>query len=296
MNATRCGTVAIVGRPNVGKSTLLNRIVGQKISITSRKPQTTRHRLLGIHTAGPNQFLFIDTPGWQRQPKGHLNRFMNRQIDIALSDIDAVVMVCDARRWMDEDEEVAAALPHGELPCLLALNKHDRVHPKERLLALMAELDQRHHFRHMIPTCALSGDNVDLLLETIAQYLPEARHRYGEDEVTDRPVRFLAAEMIREKLTRQLGDELPYAVHVTLDKFEEQDAITHIEATIWVEREGQKAIVIGNKGERLKLVSSEARIDLERLLDRKVYLRCWVRLQENWSEDPRHFPLAEPGE
>lgn len=296
MTETRCGAIAIVGRPNVGKSTLLNRIVGQKISITSRKPQTTRHRLLGIHTAGLNQFLFIDTPGWQRQPKGRLNRFMNRQIDIALSDIDAVVMVCDARRWTDEDEAVAAALPYDALPCLLVLNKHDRVEPKERLLALMAELDARHRFRHLIPTCALSGDNVERLLDALAHYLPLAPHRHDADALTDRPLRFLAAETVREKLTRQLGDELPYAVHVTIDSFVEQPGLTRIEATIWVERESQKAIVIGSKGERLKRVSSEARIDLERLLGHRVYLRCWVREQENWSADPRHFPLVEPGE
>jgi len=282
---TRCGTIAIVGRPNVGKSTLLNRIVGQKISITSRKPQTTWYQVLGVATLDEAQMIFVDTPGWQYRPHRQLNRLMNRQINAALSGVDIVVMVADARGWHDDDANVVALFETLECPKILALNKHDQVTDKKQILPLIEDVRSRHHFDEIIPTNARRGDNVEVLLELISAALPPGPHRFPKDQITSHGERFLVAELIREKLIRGLGDELPYSVSVVIESFRDTKDIVEIEAEIWVEREGQKGIVIGAKGARLKAIASAARKDIETLLQRPVYLQTWVKTKGKWSDD-----------
>jgi GTP-binding protein Era len=281
----RCGHVAIVGRPNVGKSTLVNRIIGQKISITSRKPQTTRFQVLGIANADGAQLIFADTPGWQARPRTHLDKLMNRQIDAALAGMDAVLMVADARAWQPEDERVAARMLAADCPRFLALNKVDRMDVKSALLPLLADLAARLPDVEIVPISALKGSGVDNLVRAIAARLPEGAAVYPDDQVTNRSERFLAAELIREQLMRQLGDELPYAVNVTITSFEDRPERTHVEAEIWVEKAGQKAIVIGRGGSRLKEVGTAARLALERMLERPVFLRTQVRQREGWTND-----------
>lgn len=282
---TRCGHIAVIGRPNVGKSTLVNRIIGQKITITSRKPQTTRFQVLGIANTAHAQLIFADTPGWQPRPRTQLDKLMNRQIDAALAGMDAVMMVVDARAWKPEDDAVAEQLLAAKCPRFLALNKIDRLPDKTALLPLLAELAARLPEVEIVPVSALKGSGVGKLVEAIAARLPAGEALYPDDQVTNRSERFLAAELIREQLMRQLGDELPYAVNVTITQFEDRPERTHIEAEIWVEKAGQKAIVIGRGGARLKEVGTAARIALERLLDRPVFLRTQVRQREGWTND-----------
>ena len=284
-DSQRCGYVAIVGRPNVGKSTILNRCIGQKISITSRKPQTTRFSLQGIYTDKQNQLVFVDTPGWQRKPTKRLNRMMNKEIDHALEEVDMIVMVAEARRWLAEDDAVAKLLQRAGCPKILVLNKHDRLQKKDDLLPIMQAAAKDYDFHEILPTNALQGDNIDKLLELLIDLAPASNHVYAEDELTDKPVRFLVAEMLREKLMRSLGDELPYAISVVIDKFEQTDTMDFINATIWIERPAQKGIVIGKQGARLKSMASAARQDMEKLLDKRVHLETWVKLRPNWSDD-----------
>lgn len=289
----RCGHVAVVGRPNVGKSTLVNRLIGQKISITSRKPQTTRFQILGIANTAQAQVVFADTPGWQPRPRTQLDKLMNRQIDAALAGMDAALMVVDARGWKPEDDPIAEQLLAASCPRFLALNKIDQLKDKAALLPLLAELAARLPDVEIVPISALKGKGTDELLDAIARHLPLAPPLYPDDQVTDRSERFLAAELVREQLMRQLGDELPYAANVVITKFEDRPERTHIEAEIWVEKPGQKAIVIGRGGARLKEIGTAARLALERLLDRPVFLRTQVRQKEGWTEDPRVLSRIE---
>ena len=283
----RCGFVAIVGRPNVGKSTLLNQILEQKISITSRKPQTTRYQILGIRTLHGSQMLFLDTPGWQRRTGDGLAKRMNRQVRESLMSVSAAVMVIDGRGWVAEDTDVARLVDQLDCPKILVMNKLDKVGEKQQLLPLIADVTRQHQFDEVIPACAKTGDNVDVLLAALAPMMPEATHMFDDDMLTDRSERFLVAEILREKLMRHLGDELPYSVSVVIDRFADSGEGTEIDASIWVERDTQKGIVIGQGGERLKTIASSARVDIERLLERHVFLRTWVKIRSGWKNDPQ---------
>jgi len=284
--AHRCGFVAIVGRPNVGKSTLLNRMIGQKLSITSRRPQTTRHRILGVLTRPDAQLLFLDSPGFQTRSRGALNRLLNRTAQQAAQDADVVVMVCDAKGWSRADAALAALLP-TDRPVLLAVNKVDSVRDKATLLPLAEQAARTRRFDEIVPVSAHTGHQVDLLIELCAARLPEGEAIYGADELTDRGERFFAAELIREKLFRLLGDELPYESTVVIDRFEELPRLRRIFATVLVERDAQRAIVLGSGGERIKRIATEARVELERLLDARVYLELFVKVRSGWADDER---------
>lgn len=284
---TRCGYVALVGRPNVGKSTLLNHLLGQKISITSRKPQTTRNNVLGIKTEGENQFLFVDTPGLHLNQKGAMNKYMNKAASTAIRDVDVVVMLVDRLVWNEEDEAVARRLEGLALPLIVAVNKCDQIEDKEALLPHLKTLTERLKPAEIIPVSALRGMQLDRLEAVIAKYLPEADHFYPEDQITDKSSRFLAAEIVREKITRQLGAELPYQMAVEIEEFGQERGILHIGALILVEREGQKRILIGDKGDRIKQIGQQARVDIERLFDAKVMLKLWVKVKSGWSDDER---------
>lgn len=289
---TRCGYVGIVGRPNVGKSTLLNHLVGQKISITSDRPQTTRHNLLGIHTEGNDQIIYVDTPGQHGTEKRALNRLMNRHARSVLADVDVLIMVVEAGRWKADDDLVLDRLSQergfeqGRAP-LLVLNKVDLVHPKEKLLPFMQACAARAPFAELIPVSASGGTNLDRLLSCIRERLPEAVHLFPADQITDRSERFLIAEIVREKVMRRVGDELPHQITVGIERYVEEADRVHIHCQILVEREGQKAIVVGHKGERLKQAGIEARRDVERLLDKHVRLDLWVKVKGGWSDDDR---------
>lgn len=285
----RCGYVAIIGRPNVGKSTLLNHILGQKISITSRKPQTTRHRVLGIKTQGAIQTIFVDTPGLHQGADADraINRFMNRAASSAITDVDVVVFVLDRMHWGEDDEWVLEQVKRADCPVILAINKVDQIKDKKQLLPFLESCKDKLDFAEIIPLSALNGSNLDSLEKAIACRLPEAVHFFPEDQVTDRSMRFLAAEMVREKIMRQLGAEVPYAMAVEIEDFKDSGKSLHIHALIMVERDGQKRIVIGNKGARLKLIGQEARQDMEKMFERKVMLKLWVKVKSGWSDDER---------
>ncbi|MEM6606630.1 MAG: GTPase Era [Pseudomonadota bacterium] len=287
MSDHRCGYVAIVGRPNVGKSTLLNHLIGQKLSITSRKPQTTRHQVLGIKTTERAQMLFVDTPGIHGKASRELNRVMNRAATSALQGVDVVVMVVDRAAWRDDDERVLKFCRSENTPVLLALNKIDLTEDQAELLPHLDHLGSTNVFDALIPIAALRGTNLDVLESEIIERLPAGPFLFSEDEITDRSTRFLAAEIVREKITRQLGDELPYSVAVEIEDYKVEGRITHISALILVERKGQKAIIIGNGGERLRRIGTEARVDIERLLDGKVMLNLWVKVRGGWADDER---------
>lgn len=282
--AGHCGTVAVVGRPNVGKSTLLNRLVGQKISITSAKPQTTRYRILGIKSLPPHQIVYVDTPGLQKRPVKALNRAMNRETMSAVSDVDLVVLVVEAGRWTRSDDHVLQRCGSGDRAVLLAINKVDTVREKGLLLPFIADCAAKGQFADIVPVSAQSGDNLDELERCLVERLPTRPLLFPEDQVTDRSERFMVAEIIREKLMRNLGQELPYATGVIIDAFKPEGATIHIAATIWVERSGQKAIVVGARGAMLKRIGEQARLDIERLLDSKVFLRTWVKVREDWAD------------
>jgi len=281
----RCGLIAIVGRPNVGKSTLLNQILKQKISITSRKPQTTRYQIIGIHTEGDSQIVFVDTPGWQIAPKNRLNRLMNREVKQALSDVDLVLMLCDSRQWTLGDEKIATLVHESGVPAILALNKIDLLKNKNSLLPAIAKISENYsNFSEFIPVCAKTVSGVEALLEFIMFSLPERPFIFPKGQVTDRPERFLCGEIIREKTMNYLGDELPYTTTVVIDDFEELETITNIIATIWVGRDSQKPIVIGKNGSLLKRIASDARSDIEELLQRKVFMKVWVKTKRGWLD------------
>lgn len=283
----RCGYVAIVGRPNVGKSTLLNHILGQKLAITSRKPQTTRHTMLGIKTEGNNQAVYVDTPGLHKENEKALNRYMNKTATNALRDVDVIVFVVDRNRWTEEDELVLEKVKLSKEPVIVAVNKIDRLEDKKEILPHLEWLHGQLPDAQIVPISSLHSQNLETLEKLINQCLPESEHFYPEDQLTDRSSRFLAAEIVREKITRQLGAELPYQVNVEVEQFKQQGAVLHIHALILVERDGQKKILIGDKGERIKRIGQEARIDMETLFDSKVMLNLWVKVKRGWSDDER---------
>lgn len=283
----RCGYVAIVGRPNVGKSTLLNHILGQKLAITSRKPQTTRHNMLGIKTEGNVQAIYVDTPGLHKQNDKALNRYMNKNAAAALKDVDVVIFVVDRTRWTEEDQMVLERVQFVRGPVLVAVNKADRLDDKTEMLPHLEWLAQQLPNAEIVPISALQGKNLDLLEKLVAERLPEGEHFFPEDQITDRSSRFLAAELVREKIMRQLGAELPYQITVEIEEFKQEGRILHIHALILVEREGQKKIIIGEKGERIKRIGQEARKDMEVLFDSKVMLNLWVKVKGGWSDDER---------
>lgn len=284
---TFCGYVAIVGRPNVGKSTLLNHLLGQKLSITSRKPQTTRHNMLGIKTENNTQLIFVDTPGLHsNQPKA-INRYMNRAAESAIRDVDVVVFVVDRNVWTEADEKVAEEVFKSNVPVIIAINKLDRLESKADLLPHIEMLSRQFPEAQLIPVSALQGQQLDELEKAIQQHIPQGIHYFPEEQVTDRTQRFLAAELVREKITRQLGAEVPYEVAVEIESFKVEGNVCHIDALILVEREGQKKIIIGEKGARLKKIGQQARLDMERLLGSKVMLKLWVKIRRGWSDDDR---------
>ncbi|MGS0893446.1 GTPase Era [Burkholderia stagnalis] len=280
----RCGMIAIVGRPNVGKSTLMNALVGQKISITSRKAQTTRHRITGINTFDDAQFVFVDTPGFQTRHSTALNRSLNRAVTSTLTSVDLILFVIEAGRFGPDDQKVLDLIPPGA-PTLLIANKIDRVSDKETLFPFMQKMSALREFVELVPLAATQPEHIKRLLDTIKPYLPEGEPIYGEDELTDRSSRFLAAEILREKVFRWTGDELPYTSTVVIDKFEEEGRLKRIFATILVERDSHKAMVIGKKGEKLKQISTEARMDMERLFDGPVYLETFVKVKSGWADN-----------
>jgi len=282
--AFRTGTVAIVGRPNVGKSTLLNALVGAHVAITSRKPQTTRHRLLGVHTDDECQVLFVDTPGFQTQHRNALNRTMNRTVTQALSEVDAVLLVIDAAGWDERDDAVVELLPR-DAKVILALNKLDKTKDRERVAGTLIESTRRRDFTALVPVSAQKGTQLRGLLAEIRKVLPEAPPVYEADVITDRPERFLAAELVRERIFRLLGDELPYSTAVVIDEFKVEGRLRRIHATIFVDREGHKAIVIGDKGATLKRIGTEARHAMEGLFDGKVHLELWVKVKSGWADN-----------
>lgn len=284
---SRCGFVAIVGRPNVGKSTLLNHILGQKLSITSRKPQTTRHQVLGIKTEGPVQAIYVDTPGMHEEEPRAINRYMNKAATSALKDVDVAVFVVDQMAWTTADEMVLEKLSSLKCPVILAVNKVDRIENREALLPHLDMLSRKRDFAEMIPLSALKGMNLEPLEEAVGRFLPQSVHFYPDDQITDRSERFMASEMVREKITRQLGAELPYSVAVEIEEFRKDGKTLHISALILVEREGQKKIMIGDKGERLRRIGQEARADMERLFDSKVMLKLWVKVKRGWADSER---------
>ncbi len=284
---TRSGFVAIVGRPNVGKSTLLNAILGQKISITSPRPQTTRQRILGIKTVPGAQAIYVDTPGVHKGAKRAINKYMNRAALSALGDVDLVVFVVEGTRWTDEDALVLERIKESGHPTILVVNKVDKVKDKRDLLPHIKALSEKHDFIEVIPMAAIRGE-VAPLEAAVFRNLPEGPFMFPPDQITDKSERFLAAELIREKLMRHLGKEVPYRIAVEIERFHErEDGLLEIDAVIWVERPGQKAIVIGKGGRQLKVIGTEARQDMERLFGHKVFLQLWVRVREGWSDDLR---------
>lgn len=289
--AQRCGLVAIVGRPNVGKSTLLNALVGQKVSITSAKAQTTRHRITGIRTAGASQFVFVDTPGFQTRYAAAMNRTLNKTVHSVLADVDVVLFVVEAGRFGLDDAKVLALMPSGEYakPVFLIANKLDAVHRRAELAPWLKGMQDRHAFAEFVPLTAKKDADVQRLLGIIEPYLPKQPWFYEEDALTDRSDKFLASEIIREKLFRLMGDELPYTSTVVIDKFEEEGKLRRIAASIVVERDAHKGMVIGSNGERLKRIGSEARQELEKLMDATVFLELWVKVRSGWADDEEHL-------
>jgi GTP-binding protein Era len=285
--AFRCGYVALIGRPNVGKSTLLNRLLGQKISITSRRPQTTRHRILGIKTEQNSQIVYVDTPGLHTHTPRAMNRYLNRTAVETLVDVDIIVLMVDGLRWKSDDQWVLDKLADLKCPVILAINKIDRVNKKDDLLPFLAEVSVKYPFTEIVPLSALRGKNVAELEDCIRKLLPEAVAFFPEDQITDRSERFLAAEMVREKLFRKLGDEIPYGLTVEIEKFTEEGNLRTIYALIWVEKASQKRIVIGKHGQLLKEVGRESRHDMEKLFGSKVFLQLWVKVKEGWADDDR---------
>ncbi|XDF36637.1 GTPase Era [Paracidovorax avenae] len=285
----RCGLIAIVGKPNVGKSTLMNALVGQKISITSRKAQTTRHRITGIRTQGATQFVFVDTPGFQTKHSTALNKSLNKTVMGAIGDVDLILFVVEAGSFTLADAKVLSLFKPG-IPTLLIANKLDTVHRRAEIAPWLKGMQERHPFAEFVPMSAKNKGDIERLFGICEKYLPEQPWWYAEDELTDRSEKFLASETVREKLFRFTGDELPYTSTVVIDKFEEEPSKTHkrfvrVAATIVVERDGHKAMVIGEKGERLKRISTDARMELEKLLGAKVFLEVWVKVRSGWADD-----------
>ena len=282
-----CGYVALVGRPNVGKSTLLNHLIGQKLSITSRKPQTTRHQILGIKTKSSAQIIYVDTPGIHKERGSALHKHLNRAARSILQDMHVIVLVVDALHWNEEDELALDACRNAGCPVILAINKIDLVKDKDELLPYINEMTSKFSFEYVVPISAKKNIQTDQLENVIESKLPESEPFYDEDQLTDRSSNFVAAEIIREKLFRLLGDELPYETTVEIEKYEDTGKLLKLYAVIWVERDNQKAIVIGKQGARLKQIGQQAREDLEKFFDKKVYLQTWVKVNKGWSDSER---------
>ena len=280
---SRCGYVALIGRPNVGKSTLLNHVLGQKISITSRKPQTTRRNLIGVDTEGVHQAIFVDTPGIHQNTERALNRYMVNHATSTLSGVDVLVLLLEGGKIVDEDEHILKLLQGAQVPCFAVLSKIDLIRDKTALLPQIQQLDETKLFQQILPLSALKQEGLEAFREQIFASLPQAQHLFADDEVTDKPERFLVAEIVREKLMRQLGDEIPHAATVVIESFKVEENIIRIHADIYVEREGQKRIVIGKQGARLKLIGTEARKDIEGMLEQKVMLHLWVKVRKGWT-------------
>jgi len=280
----RCGYIAIIGRPNMGKSTLLNYLLGLKLSITSRKPQTTRHQILGVKTVDNGQFIFVDTPGIHSGGSRAINRYMNRAASSVIHDVDVVLFLVQALKWTDEDQLVLNKLEQVDVPVILLVNKVDKISDKDLLLPFISEISEKYNFANVIPVSATKGDNIQQLEDYLLTQLPVAPAFFQDDEFTDRSSRFLAAEIIREKLVRELGNELPYQTTVEIERYKDEENITRIHALILVETKGQKVIVIGDKGARLKSIGTKARKDIENLIGRKVFLQLWVKVKSGWSD------------
>lgn len=285
--AKHCGMIAIVGRPNVGKSTLLNHMIGQKLCITSRKPQTTRHLILGIKSTDNCQMIFVDTPGMHRSGKHAMNQRMNRAAGSVLHDVDAIIWVVDRAMWTEEDQQVLERLSSVEQPVILAINKIDELADKSALLPLISTYSGRRNFSAIVPVSALQETGLDVLEETLFKHLPEADFIYPEDQLTDKSERFFASEIIREKIIRQLGEELPYQTAVEIEEFVQDGNLLRISGLILVEKEGQKKIVIGDGGERLKKIGQQARIDMEEMFGHKIMLKLWVKVRRGWADSER---------
>lgn len=287
MSSAYFGFVGIIGRPNVGKSTLMNHLLGQKVSITSRRPQTTRNRVIGIDTEGEYQTVYVDTPGLHKEEKRAINRLMNRAAESALGDVELILLVVDATQWTDDDELVFSKIENVKIPVVLVINKIDKVQDKDSLLPLIEKLSSRLKFKDIIPVSAMKNVNLQELKQLIRQSLPEGVHCFPEDSITDRSSRFMAAELIREKVMRQMGEELPYSVTVEVEEFKEENNLLRISAVILVERSGQKKMVIGAGGNRIKRIGTDARIDMEKLFDCKVFLNLFVKVKAGWADDER---------
>lgn len=287
LNEGHCGYAAIIGRPNVGKSTLLNHNLGKKISITSRKPQTTRHRLLGIKTDDKTQIIYVDTPGLHQRKYNAMNRYLNRAATSSMIGVDVIVWLVEALQWTEEDTFVLNTLAEISTPVILGVNKTDKIPDKNTLLPYLQKVATQYDFREIVPISAKKGHNLLELESKIIQLLPISIPLFPEKQITDRSERFLAAELIREKLIRRLGEELPYRLTVQIEHFSSDKKLTHISALIWVERQGQKVIVIGKKGKLLKAIGVEARLEMETLLECKVFLQLWVKVKQGWCDDER---------
>jgi GTP-binding protein Era len=283
----RCGFVAIVGRPNVGKSTLLNRLLGQKISITAHKPQTTRHRIIGIKNSPHSQVIYVDTPGMHNEHRHALNRYMNKAANTSLHDVDVAIMLVDGYHWQKGDDFVLQKITESGTPVILCVNKIDQLSDKNKLLPYLQDISNKHQFTGIVPLSARTGESVDALEREVDKLLPESSPYFPADQITDRSERFLASEFIREKLTRAMGDELPYSLSVEIEQFKVKNQVRHIHAVIWVEREGQKGIVIGKQGQQLKRIGELSRIEMENAFGGKVFLQLWVKVKAGWSDDER---------
>ena len=282
-----CGYIALVGRPNVGKSTLLNHILQQKLSITSRKPQTTRHSILGIQTEGDYQYVYVDTPGIHLGSKKVINRMMNKTAQAVLNDVDVIVFVVAATQWSEEDDYVLELIKQNSVPCVLAVNKVDKIADKSQLLPWLEQMSERHDFAAIIPLSAKTGVQVDKLQQEIKTYIPEGPHLFADDQFTDRPIRFLCAELLREKIFRFCGQELPYSTTVEIESYKDEEELVRIHALILVDKENHKRMIIGDKGKKLKEMASGARLDMEQLLGKKVFLQCWCKVKTGWADNER---------
>lgn len=284
---SHCGYIALVGRPNVGKSTLLNRVLEQKISITSRKPQTTRHSILGIKSNEDYQLIYVDTPGIHQGQKKSINRMMNKTAVNVLRDVDVIVFLVDGCYWKEEDEYVLDLIRRAKIPCILAVNKVDKVVDKDKLLPSIQALSEKYPFEEIIPISAKTGIGVDALEKKIKTYIPEGPHLFDDEQLTNRPVKFLCAELVREKIFRLCGQELPYSTTVDIESYKDEGALIRIHALILVDKENHKRMIIGDKGAKLKSIASSARIEMEQLLGKKVFLQCWCKVKSGWLDDER---------
>lgn len=282
-----CGFIAILGRPNVGKSTLLNQILKQKLCITSRKAQTTRHKILGVQTIENTQWIYVDTPGIHEGGSKALNKVLNKTAVQTLREVDCVLFVVDGTKFMPDDELVLSYIKRAKIPCILVINKVDKISDKSTLLPYIEKLSQQYAFESVVPISARTGLQVEVLQDAIKPFLPEGQHFYDEDEFTDKSTRFLCAELLREKVFRYCGDELPYSVSVEIESYQQKEDLVHIHALIWVEKESHKRMIIGDKGQKLKEMATQARLDMEKLVGQKVFLQCYCKVKSGWSNNER---------